>query len=496
MSVLDDILGFFRDLVRGNTETSDNRRTLMDADIPFVKRHVLQALGQLASPTAGGLPGLDGDLLLRLGEAITGSQDTVGDLESRLQKWIAEELRPVLQLTSVERPEVPTGAIPDSVEAELRIFDVQNAQARNGAVVATSVVVALNVAAAALDGGTQILSLGQIEGFQQLVQNIIWGTGLADVGGLSFRPQITTSFAPLLERYWHTVAQAEIPGPSDMVRFQLREVFDPERRAELLGTDDITPFRRFMQQRGFPNYWADSYWAAHWNLPSATQLNEMVHRGVISDDEWRRQTKLNDLVPEAIPWMEQIIYSPFTRVDVRRMGDLGVLTDRQLLQGYADIGYFAPKTATAPHRAMFAAEAGETFDATIHKAEALVVFTRVFNAMPSIRARLRNGFIQPGQVRNEILALGVPEETATKLSEELVKSRDLGDAETTRELTTSQILRGYKKALISANQTIFLLTELGWNADRAEFLTRLTLELDEAQLAPTDLGRRLLSGNL
>ena len=130
----------------------------------------------------------------------------------------------------------------NSIKDELAVFRDSANQAINGATIATSLVLALNVVAAKLDGGTQLLSLGQIQGFQQLVQNIIWATGLADLGGLSFRPQIAASFQPLLERFYHQIAQAEIPGPGDLIRFQLREVYLPDRREVLLAGENIDAF--------------------------------------------------------------------------------------------------------------------------------------------------------------------------------------------------------------------------------------------------------------
>lgn len=496
MSVLDDVLGFFRDLIRGNTEDSDNRRTLRDEDVPAVKQAILGAIQGGAFASGRVLGTGVAEALAELGQAVSDAPLSVSGLERSISGWVSDRLDPILALTNIDRSESSGFGGQATVERELSIFEVDSDRAINGATLASATVVAINVAAFALDQGEQFLSLGQIEGWQQLLQNIIWATGLADLGGLTFRPQIASSFGPLLQRHWAARSQAEIPGTGDLVRFQVREVFDPFRREQLGASDTPDAFRRFMEQRGFSQYWADSYWAAHWLLPSTTQLNEMTHRGVLNAEEWAEQVKLNDFVPEGIPWLREIIFSPFTRVDVRRMGDLGVLTDTQLLSAYADLGYFAPRADDGHGRALFAAEVNQTFDATVHKAEALVVFTRVYNALPSIRRRLSNGFLRPDQVRQELLSTGVPDATATKLTQELVDAVDLGQSEAVRELTTSQILRGYKQALISFAQGLYLLQELGWSSSRAEFLLRLTLSLDEAQLQSTELGRRLTNGNV
>lgn len=492
MPGLNDVLKFFKDLVSTNTERSDDRRTLADSDIGSVKGFIAGLSESVLGATGGPFGSLVVDLIGEFKGAAASSPDTVPGLHAAISAWIADKLGVLLAPTIVDRSEIVGPGVQQTVEAELGIFDNDSSRAINGAALATSLVLALNIAAAAADGGTQLLSLGQIQGFQQLVQNIIWATGLADLGGLSFRPQIAASFQPLLERHYHRIAQAEIPGPGDLTRFQLREVFDPERRAVLLGDDDISPFIAFMAQRGFPRYWAESQWAAHWILPSTTQLNEMVHRGTISDEEWRRQVRFNDFVPEAIPWLEDIIYSPFTRVDARRMADIGLLDDADLIQAYADIGYFAPKQqdATGRYRAQFVS--ADEFEPTVHKAQSLVVFTRVFNAIPDIRRRLANGFLQPTDVQSEIRASGVPEAAARNITETLVKASDLGTSEAIRDLTTAQVVRGTKQGLISFTQGTVLLTELGWNVNRAEFILRLQVDVDDVLPAASDLGRRLL----
>jgi len=72
----------------------------------------------------------------------------------------------------------------------------------------------------------------------------------------------------------------------------------------------------------------------------------MVHRGVIpavsSGSEPlgldRLMTAL-DIMPAWRDKLTAISYSPFTRVDVRRMNKIGVLSDEELVRAYMDLGY-------------------------------------------------------------------------------------------------------------------------------------------------------------
>ena len=427
-------------------------------------------------------------------DAIPGLPDlNLSTLQTFISGQIAGQLKPLLSVANIDRSDFPSGAREGTIEAELRVFEQDADRAINGAALATSAVVALNILAAAADGATQVASLGQIQGFQQLVQNLIWATGLSDVGGLTFRPQVATSFAPLLQRYWNSQSQAMLPGQGDIQRFLVREIFDPARREELLGTEDLSQIKLVNRQLGFSDYWTENYWAAHWNLLSQGQLDEALHRGFIDIEEWRRQVRFNDVVPEGVKWLEQIIYKPFTRVDTRRMENLGVLTLQQTLKAYSEVGYFAPMAegGAGGMEPQFVSQS--EFNPSVHKAQAMVVFTEVFNALPSIRRRLSKGNLRPEDVLGELEATGMPAANAELLRDGLVKAEDLDTAEATRELTTAQVIRGAKRGLISFDQAQFLLRELGWRPERAEFLLRLQTSPEDAP-SITELGQRLITG--
>lgn len=492
MSLIDDLSRFVKDLVTSNTKQSDDRRTLNDKDIRPLKEQIKRCIQEQDAP---GVPKVDEKWWQQLSRSIPfwdATPDTVDGLECGLRSWASVQLALIENFALVRRPTSGDGGGVATAEAELALFNGMAGEAREGAVRAFDIVVSLNLMAAIADSAAQLLSLGQIRIFQDLVQNIIWSLGISDLAGLVFRPAVAASYAPLLERHANTQAQAQIPNIGDLIRFLVREVFDPARRAALEADKTPEVLREFMRQRGFADFWTDSYWAAHWNLLSTTQLNEAVHRGYISQEQWREQVRLNDVVPEGIPWLEQTIYAPYTRVDARRMADLGLLADEDLLQAYCDIGYFAPKVEVGGRwRARFVPR--EEFDATVHTAQGLVVFTRIYNVMPDIRRRLSNGFLRPEAVEGEIRALGVPDSTARRLTETLVKAVDLGEAAEIRNLTTAQIVRGAKNGLISFEQGEFLLRELGWSAARAEFMLRLQIAPEDAPTA-TDLGRRLTRG--
>lgn len=336
----------------------------------------------------------------------------------------------------------------------------------------------------------ETLSMGRIRSIAEAIQSWVWANGLGNLTSMAYQPQLGASILPILNRFYNQRSQAQVPGPGDQVRFQLREVYEPARRKELLGDDDLSTFKQFMGELGFSGYNADSYWAAHWVLPSIGQLNEMLHRGVIDDETWTRFVRFNDYDPTAVPWLKEIIFSPFTRVDARRMASLGVLSDVELLQAYADIGFFAPtaKDASGRRRAVLVANP----DFAIHKAQALVVWTKMFNALPLLRARFRRGHLSADELMVALLETGITQEKARILWETVVRAEKEVRTDPEKELTRGLVVRGWKLRQISFGQGLFLLQRMGWDLAESELILRVqSLPDDPLAFVNTNLGRRL-----
>ena len=131
-----------------------------------------------------------------------------------------------------------------------------------------------------------------------------------------------------------------IPGAQDLITMAVRDVFNPAI-VEEFGQDQDFPeeFGTYAAQQGISDFWARKYWAAHWVLPSMQMGFEMLHRRVIDEDKLKRLMAAQDIMPG---WRDDLIaisYRPYTRVDIRRMHDTGVLSEDEVYDAYRDIGY-------------------------------------------------------------------------------------------------------------------------------------------------------------
>lgn len=131
-----------------------------------------------------------------------------------------------------------------------------------------------------------------------------------------------------------------IPGPQDLIRMAVREAFnDPV--AKTFGYDDDFPpeFAEWAEKVGITPFWAEKFWRAHWELPGVRQGFEMFHRRIIKEDELKLLLRSLDIPSFWREGLIQLSYNPYTRVDVRRMYNLGVVSRDEVFENYLDLGY-------------------------------------------------------------------------------------------------------------------------------------------------------------
>ena len=158
-----------------------------------------------------------------------------------------------------------------------------------------------------------------------------------------------------IERESNLFSPNAIPPVSDVVRFELRDVFRSNIRESLLEEPPSDTFLAFMRGLGYAPEMAKHYWAAHWELPSVGQGFEMFHRlrpGAVAPGvaftlpDLKRLLKQQDVLPFYRDRLTEIAYAPYTRVDVRRMFQAGVLSFEEVVSAYRDLGYDATRATT------------------------------------------------------------------------------------------------------------------------------------------------------
>lgn len=166
-------------------------------------------------------------------------------------------------------------------------------------------------------------------------------------------------------------SQQYIAPPTDLLRFVVKDVFDPDQ-IKALGLDaeyetvaaanpwaralGIPPVTKITTETGDHELdMMKAYWIAHWQLMSPTQGYTALHR--LRPDRLFRYAKnvpglkpfeftqlnallkSNDYVPEQRKWLAASSYNLLGRIDLRRTFNSGMIDEEELFQRYQDAGY-------------------------------------------------------------------------------------------------------------------------------------------------------------
>jgi len=307
-------------------------------------------------------------------------------------------------------------------------------------------------------GGIFALSTGTIAdvihplkslGLSAHAREIIYWLGIPSVtAAIAVMPTQLGLLLPL-QYYLNYKWTPRIPDANDLVRFAVRECFIPAELERLLEPGPGEKYYSYMKMQGYSGEWANRFWGAHWVRPTIEHLNQYLYRHHDFDKEWEHEVKLNDYAPYAVKWLKDIIFSPYTRVDIRRMWDIGLVTEEEMLENYRWLGY------------------------DDKHAERMTLWSKAYTVAADIRALYSKGWIDESGARQMIEAAGVPKERADVFLQKLVKSGQADRVATEKDLTKTDILRLFKLGLISQSQAASMLTDLGYDAEEASYLTAL-----------------------
>lgn len=240
--------------------------------------------------------------------------------------------------------------------------------------------------------------------------------------------------------------QQVIPGLGDIIRMAVREAFTPEvvsrfqLHAELPG-DLVT----WAAKQGLSRDWAEAFWASHWELPSLQMGFEMLHRGEITEDEMELLIRTHDVSPFWRDKLFAISYSPYTRVDVRRMHAAGVVGVEEVYRNYRDLGYDHEK---ATKMTEFTVAYNQSTERDLTKAD-------VLNG-------LKIGYFKPEETRALLLSIGYDENEADYYISKVMY--DLWQDEIKEQVKYLQ--QQYVRSLISQNEVYSQLGRLNLPSDQ------------------------------
>ena len=299
-----------------------------------------------------------------------------------------------------------------------------------------------------------------------------------------------------------------IPPVNDLITMAVREAFTPDIARRFGQYQDLPKeYVDAAAQKGLTKEWAERYWAAHWDLPSIQQGFAMLHRGIITEADLSMLLRALDIMPFWRDKLMALSYKPLTRVDVRRMHQLGTLDDDGVKKAYKDVGYndynaakmtdftirynrrvlsgFTQRDAVTAYINRLI-EAGEcrrllgvigTKSNEIGNIMALASNKRNWKMKTertdAISNLYRKGKLDESQARSQLNGLGYPSDYTKALLEQWEAK---SEADKTATFTNAQTLKLFSAKLITEDRAREELILLGFNTERRDLLIKSVQE--------------------
>lgn len=295
-----------------------------------------------------------------------------------------------------------------------------------------------------------------------------------------------------------------IPPVADIITMAVREAFTPEIAAKFGQYEDYPlAFEEWALKKGLSEEWSQRYWAAHWSLPSARQGFEMLHRGVINRSELDMLLRALDVMPFWREKLTGIAYRRLSRVDIRRMYRVGVLTEAEVYEAYLELGYndrdarrmsdFTVKQVLATQSKFTARDVisayakymitrseakdllsilgvrDENISFILMTAEYKRAWELTEDRITAIRNLYKKEVYTPDQARDELLRLDLPATQVDVLMEQwYIDEKDKAP----RHWTTAQTLGFIKAKLISPERGRKELLDIGYDVEHINIYMR------------------------
>jgi len=246
------------------------------------------------------------------------------------------------------------------------------------------------------------------------------------------------------------------PSRQDGLRYVAKEALEPDAIAKygLMDEFDRIDLSLFAQI-GVPEETVRLDWIAHWEHASWIQIVEMLHRGLITEQEVYEWFRVVEIVPYWRDLLIQTAYTWPTRVDVRRWWDMRTIDEPELRRLYSGMGY-----------------RGVNLDN-------YVLWTKVYTAFPDLMARWSKGWITLDQVKSELTALGMPAARIEEFIQMKVKAAEPERITGERDITKTDIIKGVKMAVITRGEGVELLVDMGYDEDEAVYILEINIPPDE-----------------
>ncbi len=257
-----------------------------------------------------------------------------------------------------------------------------------------------------------------------------------------------------------TELEYRIPGVQDIIRYVVKEAYSPEIYREF-GQDQEYPAiaEADAEKAGIRPDQLMKEWIAHWELPGITQGYEMLHRGIITQDQLRKLQKARDIMPFWRDGLEAIAWNIPNRIELRLMARYGLVDKAYLVDALGKGGL------------------AEEYRDTVAD------MNLVLGIRTDLQTRYGKGWITADDVAAELASSGMSQPIQERVYQYIVVNESANRTVKQKDLTLAQIVKGIKKGKIDRAQGIDLVMDVGYDGTEARLILDIEAPADETDAA-------------
>jgi hypothetical protein len=259
----------------------------------------------------------------------------------------------------------------------------------------------------------------------------------------------------------------KMPTVRDVVSFLAHEVFEPKMIAKYGLDDEWGELDKTMFEKvGMKEEIALDYWRDHWQHASWSQVRDMLHRGILTEQDVYDWFRLVEIPPYWRAGLTKTMWDVPGRIEVRMMAQLG-LVDKAFIM---DI---LKKDGLAEEYRSIVAD-----------------MNLVRGIRTDIQARYTKKWIDSDGVKAELAKSGLSPQVADRLYQWIVSNAKPDRTTAEKDLTVAQITKAVKRGDIPWEDGIARLMLQGYDEDEADLIMMQAVEVVEAE-PTTELNTRV-----
>ncbi len=263
-----------------------------------------------------------------------------------------------------------------------------------------------------------------------------------------------------------------LPSVRDVVGFLAHEVFEPKMIAKYglddeWGELDKTMFEKVALKEDI----ALNYWRDHWQHASWSQVVEMLHRGIITEQDVYDWFRLVEIPPYWRKGLTATMYNLPGRIEIRMMAASGLIDKAKVME-------LLKKDGLAQEYL-----------------EVVADMNIVRGVRSDIQTRYIKGWLDSAGVKAEIDKLGLADPMPERLYQWIVSNTKPDRTQAQKDLTKAEIVKAVKLGELAWGDGVDLIMKMGYDEDEASIILAIGIpvaaeELSDVQKLQIDTTRR------